>query len=107
MYPLPEGESTAEKTYLLLSWLTGDASDLAETARMGILSLLLLGSDGAPLKKAVTDAHQSFYKWMPRLKVKRLRRQSQQQVSCIYSGLLLVDYYLLRRTRFSKLKVKH
>ena len=57
--------------------------------------------------KAVTDAHQSFYKWMPRLKVKRLRRQSQQQVSCIYSGILLVDYYLLRRTRFSKLKVKH
>ena len=54
--------------------------------------------------KAVVDAHKAFYKWMPRLKVKRYRQQSQQKVTCIYQGLLLVRYYLLRKTKFSQLK---
>ncbi len=54
--------------------------------------------------KAVVDAHKAFYKWMPRLKVKRYRQQSQQKVTCIYEGLLLVRYYLFRKTKFSQLK---
>ena len=52
--------------------------------------------------KAVVDAHKAFYKWMPRLKVKRYRQQSQQKVTCIYQGLLLVRYYLLHKTKFSQ-----
>lgn len=53
--------------------------------------------------KAVIEAHKAFYGWMPRLRVKRFRRQSQQPVSCIYHGPLLLNYYLLRRTKYSEL----
>ena len=56
-YPLPAGEALEEKTYLMLNWLTGDAADPAQAALMSILSLLLVGNDGAPLKKAVNDSH--------------------------------------------------
>ncbi len=55
---------------------------------------------------AVVQAHRSFYKWMPRLKVKRLRRQQQLPVSCIHPRLILVDYYLLRHHLFSQLQTK-
>ena len=54
---------------------------------------------------AVVQAHRAFYKWMPRLKVKRLRRQ-QLPVSCIHPRLILVDYYLLRHHLFSQLQTK-
>ena len=55
---------------------------------------------------AVVQAHRAFYKWMPRLKVKRLRRQQQLPVSCIHPRLILVDYYLLRHHLFSQLQTK-
>ena len=55
---------------------------------------------------AVVQAHRAFYKWMPRLKVKRLRRQQQRHVSCIHPRLILVDYYLLRHHLFSQLQTK-
>ncbi len=55
---------------------------------------------------AVIQAHRAFYKWMPRLKVKRLRRQQQLPVSCIHPRLILVDYYLLRHHLFSQLQTK-
>ena len=54
--------------------------------------------------QAVVQAHKEFYQWHPRLKVKRTRRQRQQNVNCIYQGLLLVEYYLLGRKTFSSLK---
>ena len=56
-YPVPAGESLNEKTYLMLNWLTGDSADPAQAALMSILSLLLVGNDGAPLTKAVNDSH--------------------------------------------------
>lgn len=56
-YPLPEGEDTAGKTFLAMNWLVGDATDLAFSARMAILSYLLCGNDAAPLTKAVNDSH--------------------------------------------------
>ena len=53
--------------------------------------------------KAVFDAHRAFRRWVPRLKVKRYRRQRQRPVNCMYDGLLLVEYYLLHRTRYTQL----
>ena len=56
-YPLPAGEDTASKTYLMLNWLVGDATDLAFSARLAILSYLLCGNDASPLSKAIDDSH--------------------------------------------------
>ena len=56
-YPVPTGEPLDEKTYLMLNWLTGDAAAPAQATLMSILSLLLVGNDGAPLTKAVNDSH--------------------------------------------------
>ena len=57
VYPIPAGSDPSEKTYLMLSWLLGDAADPEQSALLNILSLLLVGNDGAPLKKAVNDSH--------------------------------------------------
>ena len=56
-YPLPKDEETSERTYLMLNWLIGDSTDIAFTARISVLSYLLTGHDGSPLKKAITDSH--------------------------------------------------
>ena len=56
VYPAAADESLEGRTYLMLNWLTGDATDPAENARMNVLSLLLLGNSGAPLKKAIIDS---------------------------------------------------
>lgn len=55
---------------------------------------------------AVVQAHKAFYRWMPRLKVKRLRRQQQRPVSCIYPRLILIDYFLLGHHLYSQLQKK-
>lgn len=56
-YPLPEGEDTADKSYLMLNWLVGDTTDLAFAARLSILTYLLCGNDASPLSKAIDDSH--------------------------------------------------
>ena len=53
---------------------------------------------------AVIDAHKAFYKWLPELKVKRKNLKQQPNIKGMYQGLLLVDYYLLRKKKFSDLK---
>lgn len=55
-YPVAPEESLTEKTYLLLSWLIGDATDPEDVAMCHILSLILLGNEAAPLKKAIIDS---------------------------------------------------
>ncbi|RKU18401.1 hypothetical protein C6501_02945 [Candidatus Poribacteria bacterium] len=55
-YPVAPDESLDEKTYLLLSWLIGDATDPEDVAMCYILSLILLGNEAAPLKKAIIDS---------------------------------------------------
>ena len=52
---------------------------------------------------AVVDAHKAFYKWLPSLKEKRKKLKHQRNVSGLYPGRLLIDYYLLRKKRFSDL----
>lgn len=55
-YPVASDESLAEKTYIMLSWLIGDATDPEDTALGYILSLILFGNEAAPLKKAIIDS---------------------------------------------------
>ena len=56
VYPAAADEPLEGRTYLMLNWLTGDATDPAENARMNVLYLLLLGNSGSPLKKAIIDS---------------------------------------------------
>ena len=55
-YPVSPDESLSEKTYLMLSWLIGDATDPEDVVMSYILSLILFGNEAAPLKKAIIDA---------------------------------------------------
>jgi len=55
-YPVGRDEPCSEKTYLLLEWLTGDATDPLHVVCLEILSLVLLGNEAAPLKKAIVDS---------------------------------------------------
>ncbi len=55
-YPVAPDESLTEKTYLMLSWLIGDATDPEDVAMCHILSLILFGNEAAPLKKAIIDS---------------------------------------------------
>lgn len=54
---------------------------------------------------AVVEAHKAYRQWKPRLKEKRQQMQP-HEVSCVYRGWLLIDYYLLGRKKFSQLKFK-
>ena len=55
-YPIGADEPLAEKTYLMLSWLIGDRTDPEEVILCRILSLILFGNEGAPLRKAIIDS---------------------------------------------------
>ena len=55
-YPVGEDEPLTEKTYLMLSWLTGDATHPEEVILSQILSLILVGNEAAPLRKAIIDS---------------------------------------------------
>ncbi len=52
-YPISTNESLTEKTYLMLCWLIGDATDPETTILCGLLRRILLGNEGAPLRKAI------------------------------------------------------
>lgn len=77
-----------------------------------VLALRIVLDYGAALKflaerkpkefSAVVQAHSEFYRWHPALKEKR-RRTDPKPVSCIYSGLLPIRYYLLRKRHFHQL----
>ena len=55
-YPVGADESLTEKTYLMLSWLFGDATSPEEVVLSQVLSLMLLGNEAAPLRKAIIDS---------------------------------------------------
>ena len=55
-YPVAPDESLTEKTYMMMSWLIGDATDPEDLAMCFILSLILFGNEAAPLKKAIIDS---------------------------------------------------
>ena len=55
-YPMGADEPLTEKTYLMLSWLIGDATDPEDVVLCRILNLILLGNSEAPLRKAIMDS---------------------------------------------------
>ena len=56
-YPIGEDEPSTEKTYMVIKWLIGDATDAEDVALLYILSLILLGNEAAPLKKAIITSN--------------------------------------------------
>ncbi len=55
MYPVLANEPVRSNTYLNMSIVTGDYSDITTNIAMNILSYVLLDAPGAPLKKALID----------------------------------------------------
>ena len=55
-YPIGQDEPETQRTYVLMNWLVGDATDADEIVRLEILSQILLGNEAAPLKKAIIDS---------------------------------------------------
>ena len=54
-YPIGTDESLNEKTYLMLSWLIGDATDPKEAIMFRLLLRILLGNESSLLRKAITN----------------------------------------------------
>ena len=55
-YPIGADEPLTEKTYLMLSWITGGTTDPEDAILCLILNLILFGNEGAPLRKALIDS---------------------------------------------------
>ena len=55
-YPIGADEPLTEKTHVMLSWLIGDSTDPEDAVLCRILSLILLGNQGSPLRKAIIDS---------------------------------------------------
>ena len=55
-YPIGVDEPLTEKTYLMLSWIIGGTTDPEDVILCSILNLILLGNEGAPLRKAIIDS---------------------------------------------------
>ena len=55
-YPMGADEPLTEKTYLMLSWVIGQATDPEDVILCSILNLILFGNEGAPLRKAIVDS---------------------------------------------------
>ena len=56
VYAVNPGESLTGKTYLMLTWLAGDALNAEDAVLRHILGRILLGNEAAPLKKALIDS---------------------------------------------------
>ncbi|MBL7077344.1 MAG: insulinase family protein [Kiritimatiellae bacterium] len=56
-YPVGHDESLEEKTYLVTSWRCYDAADPVATVLMRVMELVLVGNEGAPLRKALIDSN--------------------------------------------------
>ncbi len=56
VYPIGPDEPLTEKTYLMLNWRIGDATEPEDVVLGRILSLILLGNEAAPLRKTIVDS---------------------------------------------------
>ena len=55
-YPVAKDEKTSEKTFITLHWLVGSGTDPQEVLAWSVLDLIMLGNQGAPLRKALIDS---------------------------------------------------
>jgi Zn-dependent M16 (insulinase) family peptidase len=56
-YAVEPGEALDGKTFVCLQWLTGDVLDPVDDVLEHVLSMVLLGNEAAPLRKALIDSH--------------------------------------------------
>ncbi|HXM73254.1 MAG TPA: insulinase family protein [Candidatus Dormibacteraeota bacterium] len=56
-YPITAGEDTSHKSQALVAWVTVPAGDSFRLLAMKVLSDVLLGNAGSPLRKALIDSH--------------------------------------------------
>ncbi|MGA3068556.1 MAG: insulinase family protein, partial [Tepidisphaeraceae bacterium] len=56
VYPVGPTDALEGKTYVVLNWLTGRATDAAELFAFSALERILLGNQAAPLRKAIIDS---------------------------------------------------
>ena len=55
-YPIEPGEDTKERSFLMLSWLVGDSMDTDVSTDWAVLAQILLGHEGAPLRRALVES---------------------------------------------------
>ncbi len=55
-YPIGADEPLTEKTYLMLSWIIGNATEPEDAILCKLLRRVLLGNEGAPLRKAIINS---------------------------------------------------
>ena len=55
-YPIGTDESINEKTYLMLSWLLGDATDPEDAIMCSLLRRILLDNESSPLRKVISNS---------------------------------------------------
>jgi len=55
-YPITVADAAERQGFLMLSWLVGDGTDAAHAVALDILGLILLGNEGAPLRKALIQS---------------------------------------------------
>ena len=55
-YPIGTTEDTTTRSFFTLNWLVGNALDPALVTEWEVLARLLIGTDAAPLKKALIDS---------------------------------------------------
>jgi hypothetical protein len=55
-YPAAQDEPLDDKTFLSLTWLTGNALDPEQAVLRHVLTTVLFGNEAAPLKKALVDS---------------------------------------------------
>lgn len=54
-YPLNEGESAEDNTYLTINWSVGDSNDIELCTAFQVLDYALCSAPGAPLKQTLVD----------------------------------------------------
>lgn len=55
-YNIEEGEPTTERSYVVMNWLVGDSANTRDMLALAVLERVLLGNQGAPLRKAIIDS---------------------------------------------------
>jgi Zn-dependent M16 (insulinase) family peptidase len=56
VYPVAPSDATAGKTFIVLNWLVGSATDTRQLFAFSALERILLGNQAAPLRKAIIDS---------------------------------------------------
>ncbi len=55
-YNTDDGEPTKDRSYIIMNWLVGDSADTRDMLTLAVLERILLGNQGAPLRKAIIDS---------------------------------------------------